>query len=159
MATTIDIEGGKDFDAAITALAEKLSGDATLQVGFFAEARYTARRGDVNLPVATVAATQEFGTVTNGGFIPSRPFFRNAIAKNSPDWSKDFVAIVKGQHYDVPKSLDAIGEMIVGQVQRSIDETNEPPLSPVTIRKKGFSKPLIETGDMKRSVTHKVNLT
>ncbi len=49
-----------------------------------------------------------------------------------------------------------MGEHIKGQLQGSIRDLMEPALSPVTIAKKGFSKPLIETSHMLNSVDYDI---
>jgi hypothetical protein len=38
--------------------------------------------------------------------------------------------------------------VLVGQIQQSIRDTNEPPLAPATVRRKGFDKPLIDKAIM-----------
>ena len=49
-----------------------------------------------------------------------------------------------------------MGEHIKDQLQGSIRDLMEPALSPVTIAKKGFSKPLIETSHMLNSVDYDI---
>ena len=52
--------------------------------------------------------------------------------------------------------MGQVGALIAGQLQKSINETNNPPLSPRTIARKGFDKPLIDTGHMWNSVNFEV---
>ena len=58
----------------------------------------------------------------------------------------------RGQHVDV----SLLGAGIEGQLRQSITDTNAPPLSPATIARKGFSKPLVDTGNMLNSVASEV---
>ena len=45
-----------------------------------------------------------------------------------------------------------MGHLIKGQLQDSIKAVSSPPLAAATIRRKGFSKPLIDTGVMWNSI-------
>ena len=49
-----------------------------------------------------------------------------------------------------------MGAEIVGQVQDSIDELMDPPLALSTIAKKGFEKPLVDSGLMRNTVTYEI---
>ena len=78
-----------------------------------------------------VAATQNFGAPSAG--IPPRPFFNKFIADNSDEWGAQLARLLQGSNFDVEKSLNIMGMGMVGQLQTAIIETNEPPLSPVTL--------------------------
>ena len=56
------------------------------------------------------------------------------------------------QNGDVRQTLALMGEGIKGQIAESIQNLHEPPNAPATIRKKGFDKPLIDTGTLWRSI-------
>jgi len=84
--------------------------------------------------------------------IPPRPFFRTMIAKNSPSWGPALGALLVASNFDSAKALSQIGDEMAGQLQDSIRDFTDPPNAPSTIRKKGFNKPLIDTGTMLRSV-------
>jgi hypothetical protein len=79
------------------------------------------------------------------------------IAKESPTWGKKLAKIAKATNYDGAQSLGIMGRDIGGALRQSINELVTPPLSPVTIKKKGFDKPLIDTTQMINSITSKVN--
>ena len=49
-----------------------------------------------------------------------------------------------------------MGQGISGQLKQSIVDTNEPPLAASTIARKGFAKPLVDTGHMLQSVDYEV---
>ena len=55
--------------------------------------------------------------------------------------------------------LDLVGRVAAADIQTKISSIYSPPLSPITIRRKGSSKPLIETGLMLASVSNAVNKT
>lgn len=119
--------------------------DPTLEVGFFKEATYPNGK-----PVAQVASDNEFGTST----IPPRPFFRNAIEKNGNKWGDVFKQSAKT--LSPYKSLGKLGEVIRSDIVQSINQTNTPPNSPITIAKKESSKPLVDSGKMRASVFYKI---
>jgi hypothetical protein len=78
------------------------------------------------------------------------------IAANSPAWPLEVGKVIKAVDFDGGKALQLMGERIKDQLQGSIRELVEPPLSPYTIKKKGFDKPLIDTGHMLNSVDYDV---
>lgn len=128
------------------ALDQKINiSNPILEVGFFKEAKYSDGK-----QVAQVASQNEFGTHS----IPPRPFFRNAIAKNSQKWMKFFKKNAKEQ--PPYKAMGMLGEMIRSDIVQSINQTNTPPNSPLTIKQKGSSKPLVDTGKMRASVSFQV---
>jgi hypothetical protein len=89
--------------------------------------------------------------------IPPRPFFRNAIAKYGKDWPREIATRLKANDFDARKTLDQMGHLIEGQIRQSITDTNEPPNAPSTVRRKKFNKPLVDTGDMRKSVDHEID--
>lgn len=115
-----------------------------ISAGFLPYAKYID-----GTQIAFVAACNEFGTST----IPSRPFFRNAIAENKKLWKKNLINIYKKEG---EKSFYLIGIKIVSDIRKSILQLEIPPNAPSTIRRKGHDSPLIDTGQMLRSVDHEV---
>lgn len=134
----------KKANKSLEKLAEQEA--LALEIGFFKTARYPDGKS-----VAQLAFENDFGTIS----IPSRPFFRNAIKDNSGKWvelaSKQISA---GK--DFRTALGLVGEQARGDIIRSIDKTSTPPNSPATIARKGSSKPLVDTGIMRRSVSWRV---
>ena len=147
------ISGGDKLKAALDKIAAKLDKGGTLKVGFLAGA--TASDGQ-SLPLR--AALNEFGHEnSNGTTVPPRPFFRNMIAAKAGEWPDAIAGLLKSTNYDVDKTLNLTGAGIAKQLRESILDLWEPPLSPVTIAKKGHDKPLIETSDMINGVAFEVN--
>jgi hypothetical protein len=89
--------------------------------------------------------------------IPPRPFFRNMIAKDGPTWGTSMASILKAADYNSTATLGRMGALIKGQLQISINQLTSPPNAPSTIRKKGASKPLIDTGIMWQAVDYEVS--
>lgn len=117
----------------------------TLEAGFLEGVTYPD-----GMSVPMVASLNEFGTYN----IPPRPFFRNAINKNSDKWGKVFLQGMQKQ--GARNAFGLLGERIRKDIVQSINDTNEPPNSPVTIARKGSSKPLVDTGLMRASVNYRI---
>lgn len=146
MATVI---GGDLLDQALKKLADRLGRAREVRVGFLEGATYPD-----GTTVAQVAAIQNFGAPEAN--IPPRPFFDNMIVAKSPDWAERFARVLKLSDYDSDRALSRMGDGIATQLRQSIVATNEPPLAPATIARKGFDKPLVDTGHMLASVDKEV---
>lgn len=120
-----------------------------LKVGFLKGATYPD-----GTRVPMVAADNEFGNPANNQ--PPRPFFRNAISESSSSWSESVQKLMASSDGDVDQVLLLAGELIADGVRESIRKLDSPALSPYTIKRKGFSKPLIETSHMLNSVDYEV---
>ncbi len=88
--------------------------------------------------------------------IPPRPYFRNMIRANGREWGAAMAKLLKANEFDAGKVLGLMGQLIKGQLQQSIRDLVSPPLAASTIRRKGFTKPLIDTGHMLNSVDYEV---
>ena len=143
------VTGGSKLEAYLSTASERVSSPETVEVGFLEGASYPD-----GTPVAMVAAIQNFGAPARG--IPPRPFFSNMIADKSPGWGETLAARLKARQMDVSAALTDMGEGIAGQLRQSIVDTNAPPLKPSTVAKKGFDKPLVDTGHMLGSVDYRV---
>ena len=117
-----------------------------VDVGFLEGATYPD-----GTPVAAVAFWDEYGS--SG---PPRPFFRNMIAAESPSWPDKVAALAKSTGDDGPKILALMGEDIQGALIQSINDFTTPALAESTIKRKGFAKPLIDTGHMVNSTGYVV---
>ncbi|MDM3358727.1 hypothetical protein [Citrobacter sp. Cb004] len=139
------------MDKVMDALDKAASSFENLQLkaGFLEGATYPD-----GTQVPMVAATNEFGNPANNQ--PPRPYFRNAIAEHEGEWQEAMANLIEngGDTRDV---LSIIGEIIVDDIKGSIRQLDTPPLSPVTIARKGFDKPLIDTSNMLNSVSYEVS--
>lgn len=143
------VKGGEKAQKAIAKIVEKAGSKSLLSVGFMERAKYPD-----GTSVALVAAVQNYGAPSRG--IPPRPFFSNMIKAKSPEWPKAIADLLIKNGYDMERTLKLTGEAIKGQLQQSIYDTDSPPLKPATVARKGFSKPLIDTGHMVDSVDYEV---
>ena len=99
--------------------------------------------------MAAVAAWNEFGTKT----IPERPFFRRALAEAERGVSNILAKGIDTEKMVVDERLAGrVGAYVAGQVMESITALKGPPNAPETVRSKGSTNPLIDTGMMRASV-------
>ena len=165
------IKGGQKALGELQKIARALSSASVVKIGFLAGATYPD-----GTPVALIAAVQEFGNPNNRMFggalapIPPRPFFRNMIAAKKAEWPKSIATNLKANHYDAFQTLLETGEAVSGQLRKSLIDTNNPPLSPVTLARRGYTgkaynpkdqktfgaKPLVETGHMLNSIDYEI---
>lgn len=140
----------------IGALIKRLNDlDGTeVESGFYEEDRYGPENG--NLPVAQVAAYNNFGT----SFNPTRPFMDNTFEgvmnrfHIERGMKKVFQsALTNGR--STQRLLRVLGDTIADIMRAEIDDfpgSN----SAATIARKGFNDPLYDTGKMLASVRFKI---
>lgn len=85
---------------------------------------------------ALVGYLNEFGTKD----IPSRPFFRAAI-ENNRDILPEMAASLVSKH-DLEAAARMIGDHMVGEFTRSVNNWSDPPNAQSTIDQKGYNAPL-----------------
>lgn len=145
----MEIRKHGDAEKALNEILKKVGNGAVLRVGFLEGATYPDGK-----PVALIAAIQNFGAPARG--IPPRPFFDNMIANKQEEWGPASAALLKQNNFDAAKTMGQVGEVIKGQLQQSIRDTNAPALKPATVKRKGFDKPLINTSHMINSADYEV---
>lgn len=121
-----------------------------VEIGVPASARYPD-----GTSVAQVAAYNEFGTDT----IPSRPAIREGVKAATPKaqaLNKLNLPRVLDGRMAAGMALAQIGELGVSEVKRSILTGPWVPNSPATIRRKGSSKPLVDTSQYHQSISSRV---
>lgn len=136
-------------------IPSRITGPRRVKVGFPA--------GSANVDKAVY---NEFGTrggASGGGWggpIPERPFMRNTM-RNKKNSYRDQLRraakmIVEGK-ISLQVVMSRLGIQAQNDIRDEITSLTSPPNSPVTIALKGSSKPLIDTGEMRQSVTYKVD--
>ena len=136
---------GKKLQKMLKELAEK-----EVRVGFQA-GKATEEDGT---DICDIAAWNELGTV----HIPARPFLRQSVDDNVSKINsflqskkKDLVRGVSAEQV-----LKEIGIFQKDLIQEKITEGNFTPNAESTVKKKGSSKPLIDTGRMRQSVNYEI---
>lgn len=145
----VEVTGGERLERTLSDIARLASNAKEVRVGFLADATYPDGK-----PVALIAAIQNWGAPSRG--IPPRPFFSDMIQKRQHEWGPAIGNLLVNNGYDALRTLQLTGEAVAGQLRTSIVETNDPPLAPSTIARKGFAKPLVSTGHMLNSVDWEV---
>jgi phage gpG-like protein len=144
------VSGGDRLGTKLRQIRERLQKNSGVLVGLPAG---TGSYED-GAPIAVIAAVHEFGSAD--GRIPERSFLRVPLRQNAEGFKKAFQAMI-------PKVVD--GEMTMHQVmsqlgaravavsQEAISDGIEPANAESTIARKGSSKPLIDTGALRQSIT------
>lgn len=111
--------------------------------------------GEGAVTVLQVAAFNEFGTAT----IPERSFIRAWFDEHEGELRKEFAAlmrnVVEGKRTR-EQILELLGQRCVGQIQQRIAAGISPANAPSTVRRKGSSTPLIDTGVLRSSISYRV---
>ena len=146
----------KDIDHGWNAIVREFSKAKTphVKIGVLSSAPKD-KKTKANL--ASIAGFNEFGTSD----IPPRPFMAQTFDLNVFE-VKTFIQNECGKIIDlkqtIPGALGRIGLFYQSKTQQQITEGKFAPNAPFTIKKKGSSKPLIDTGRLRQSISHEVIL-
>jgi len=144
----------RDVDHGAKALLESVSKmkSQTLRVGILADAGAEDHGG---ISMADVATFHEFGTET----IPQRSFIRGWFdeqeASNRAAIRTQYKRVLKGE-LTVDEAFGQLGALFVARIQQRIVDRIQPPLKAKTIQRKASDVPLVDTGQLKSSVTWEV---
>lgn len=113
--------------------------------------------------VLTKAIVNEFGTKNAGKnkniTIPERSFVRSTFNKQykkvASRFNQIFISFGKRQ-YDISRRFKLIGVEQEMETKKTINDMKTPPNAPSTIRAKGSSKLLIDTGEMRSKISSEV---
>ena len=103
--------------------------------------------GDDAPTLEEVALWNEFGTER----IPARPFLRNAQNKGITRGEK-IVQMRMEENADVEQICKDLGLMLQDEIKQQITHGTFVPNAPSTIKRKGSSRPLVDTGNLRQSV-------
>ena len=147
----------KDVDHGAKALirsAVRASIGSTLKVGILA-GDAQAEGAAPGVTVLDIATWNEFGTSR----IPARSFIRawydEQLAKNRQSFRVLFRKVIAGE-MDRGQMWELLGSRFVGEIQKRIVAHIAPPNAASTIAQKGSSTPLINTGQLRSSITYVV---
>lgn len=122
-----------------------------VKVGFFGSEAHPKAK----LTIVELAGIHEFGT----GHIPERSFLRASIVQNQAKYGKYLESKLKpllSQQLTPTVFKQGLGLLASTDVQNYIAQGRFAPLSPETIKRKRSSRPLIDTGRLRQSVTYQV---
>lgn len=104
-----------------------------------------------------VAISNEFGDPAR--HVPQRSFIRATVDEHREEITELETAlamrVLEGK-ISQEEALSLLGAKVVGLVQARIARGIDPPNSPETVERKGSSKPLVDTGQLRSSITWKV---
>lgn len=115
----------------------------------------SAGRNSEGVDLVKVAAWNEFGT----RHIPARPFMRIAADRNENVWNyyaEQCITEALQNGTDINQTFSILGEQIKRDVLLVFGSGEITPNKPATIRRKGSSVPLIDHGDLRRSIDYEV---
>lgn len=140
------------FDNYYKAVQELNS--AVVRVGLFAAV------GD---KVLTKGIVNEFGTTKAGKnhniTIPERSFIRSTYNKQYKKVGRRFGQVFESfstRNYNVKGKLKLIGLEQENETKKTITEMKTPANAPSTVKKKGSSHPLIDTGELRMKISSEV---
>lgn len=131
---------------------------ARVRVGVLEEATKATREEEGSpLTLLEVAAIHEFGAPAAG--IPQRSFIRAGVDTQLAEIQRVQRALagqtIRGAT-TLDVALDRLGAKVAALLQNRIAAGIDPPNSPATIARKGSSKPLVDTGQLKAAITWRV---
>lgn len=128
-------------------------GIRAVECGFYRTARYPD-----GTPATNVAAWNEFGTQRGRKrHSPPRPFLRPAFVAARPKVRRLLKGQLDPKRPNITEREGAlVGEVIRQEVREHIVKFRGAPNAPSTIARKKSSRPLIDTGFMRRAVAYKV---
>lgn len=130
---------------------------AKVEVGYFGNEQHrpSITSGSPNpITMSSLAAIHELGLG-----VPKRAFIEPSLKANRKKYlayaGRQITPIIRGR-----QSMDAawqgLGVMAVADVQKYMVTATFTPLAPSTIARKGSSKPLVDTGQMRQAITYRV---
>lgn len=158
----------RDIDRGYKALVRALhaSPKYAVEVGILPEDGAVADEDGITL--AGYATVNEFGSAD--GRVPQRSFLRSTVDENREKYlqmtaraaarSLSDSVLAQGDGAVERVLLDELGRLgLRGErdVKRKIRDLRDPPNAPMTIKLKGSSNPLIDTGRMRRNIRSRVS--
>lgn len=145
----------KKFSGGIDGLLKRMTSLGEPEVYIGIPSSGAARGGSINN--ATLAAIHELGAASRG--IPARPFLVPTIKKNSVryvDLMAQGFKLVLHDKQNARQFYEKIGLQASSDVKEYIANGNFEPLKQETIDRKGSSKPLIDTAELRNSINYEV---
>lgn len=109
-----------------------------------------AKRGKVRFMKSGQGYMQLGVTEPHTITIPARPFLDIGVMNGVDEYDQ---ALNEREHEDLQDALKTIGVFAQGAVRSYMTDLQDPPNAPSTIKKKGSSNPLIDTGELRSSIT------
>jgi hypothetical protein len=145
-----------DKDHGAKKLIDRLKFRGKVDVGILTGNAPYEGTGEEGATILDVATWNELGIGR-----PERSFIRAwfdlHLAENKHELHEALEAVARGS-LEPRQALELLGQKFVGAIQARISEGIPPENAPSTIAAKGSSKPLIDTGQLRSSVSYKVDI-
>lgn len=134
--------------------------DYVVKVGILGGKYDDVEGGTFPPTIATVGLIQEFGSVKKN--IPERSFIRKPLQNHLKEelaQSKTLKKVIYSENaspIDKYNILGAIAQNIITGSFENLGDGTWQPNAPATIKQKGSSQPLIDTGRLRKSITFEV---
>lgn len=138
---------------ALQTTLQSLSG-SYVKVGWPGE---DTRMHSGGITMAGLAMVHEFGSPARN--IPSRPVLKQTAQTSMPKQKKLCASLLQqitSSRITPRQAFGRLGEWYVGAIKTTFTTGNFKPLAPSTILRKRSSRPLIDTGQLRGSVTSRV---
>ena len=147
------IKEDKQAQKCLKKILHEAAQNACVAVGILQDEPHTK-----NFSMVDLALVHEYGS--KNGHIPARSFIRSTCDANQ---KRHFECIKKLEnkyfsgHITLKQALFQLGAIVATDMRQAINLGKiSPKLKPATIKRKKSSKPLIDTGRLKGSITHEV---
>jgi phage gpG-like protein len=147
-------------DSNLKRLARELQNNKYVKVGVLSKDQARSIQGSDTQSNADIGALHEFGSI--GLKIPKRSFLNMPINENSNRIVKAVSASIKANimNTDINQhAMEAAGVAAEGIVQQAFETGGFgkwAPLSPITIQNKGSETILVDTGQLRQSISSEV---
>lgn len=146
----------KDVDKGYRKLVKMIaeSGQGEISVGIQAAEGDEEAKNNPGKTILDIATYNEFGLG-----VPERSFIRAWFDSHAAQNNRAIAAILKQVYkgkISLEQGLERLGLFFVGSMQKRISDGIEPPNAASTIKRKGSSKPLIDTGQLRSSITYQI---
>lgn len=149
----------RDIDHGYRKLVESVYGlrAPKIDVGILAADGAAAYAGGDGATVLEVAMWNEFGA----GHVPERSFIRAWFDENEDACGRAVVAMMRAVlagRYTSKQAVELLAQRFVAEIQRRMAQGIPPPNAPSTVAAKGSDKPLIDTGQLRSSISYLVRM-
>lgn len=146
----------KDTDKGFDNFSKLLAQMAKIKIeaGVFSDAGSNPKSGQ---SIVEYAYYNEYGTE----HIPARPFMRITADDKNDHWSNlvadcfDKALVNEGKA--IEHDLRRVGEQMVADIKETISSNISPANAPATVKRKGSSRTLIDTGALRAAISSRVS--
>ncbi len=142
-------------------LAKALGDKYSIKVGILG-AKAQRQNGDTSKTNAEIGFINEFGKQTGFPKIPARSFLRVPLTLYLSKYLKEKKSFAKkevekaaktGKLLELAQKIGIVAEEVIQEAFNTSGFGNWAPNAPYTVEMKGSDKPLIDTGELRRSIT------